>query len=99
MLSNSQISSGSLSTVNSAWAFAVLVVLSETVMSFKVLYSGNPVTSKQKMICILCYRDKRERVDPKDFTIENLKGETVGRVPGTVNGQQFIIQNCEVGKH
>lgn len=39
--------------------------------------------------------DKREKVDPKDFTVENLKGETAGRIPGTVNGQQFIIQNCE----
>ncbi|KAK2189898.1 hypothetical protein NP493_94g02029 [Ridgeia piscesae] len=40
-------------------------------------------------------RDKRDKVDPKDFTIKNLNGETVGRVPGTVNGQQFIIQNCQ----
>ncbi|KAI0227932.1 Protein XRP2 [Lamellibrachia satsuma] len=39
--------------------------------------------------------DNRQRVDPKDFTIENLKGETAGRLPGTVNGQQFIIQNCQ----
>ncbi|XP_019621821.1 PREDICTED: protein XRP2-like [Branchiostoma belcheri] len=39
--------------------------------------------------------DKRDKVDPKDFTIANLKDETVGRVPGTVNGQQFIIQDCE----
>lgn len=39
--------------------------------------------------------DNRQKVDPKDFTIENLKGETVGRLPGSVNGQQFIIQNCQ----
>jgi hypothetical protein len=42
------------------------------------------------------YRDKRERVDPRDFTIENLNGETAGRAPGTINGQQFIIRNCQV---
>ncbi|XP_071851047.1 protein XRP2-like [Apostichopus japonicus] len=39
--------------------------------------------------------DKKDRPDPKDFTIEGLKGETAGRVPGTVNGQQFIINNCQ----
>ena len=43
-----------------------------------------------------CFRDKRERVDPKDITIENLKDDTAGRLPGSLNGQQFIIQNCEV---
>ena len=45
-----------------------------------------------------CFRDKRERVDPKDITIENLKDDTAGRLPGTLNGQQFIIQNCEVSR-
>ncbi|PIK55440.1 hypothetical protein BSL78_07668 [Apostichopus japonicus] len=39
--------------------------------------------------------DTKDRPDPKDFTIEGLKGETAGRVPGTVNGQQFIINNCQ----
>ncbi|XP_002741479.1 protein XRP2-like [Saccoglossus kowalevskii] len=39
--------------------------------------------------------ERNDRPDPKDFTIENLKGETVGRVPGTINGQQFILNNCE----
>ncbi|XP_070565098.1 LOW QUALITY PROTEIN: protein XRP2-like [Ptychodera flava] len=39
--------------------------------------------------------ERKDRPDPKDFTIENLKGETVGRVPGTINGQQFILNNCE----
>lgn len=39
--------------------------------------------------------DKKDRPDPKDFTIAELKGETVGRLPGTVNGQQFIINNCQ----
>lgn len=31
----------------------------------------------------------------QDYIIENLKGETVGRMPGTVNGQQLVIQNCQ----
>uniref|UniRef100_A0A2R5L6E3 Protein XRP2 n=2 Tax=Ornithodoros turicata TaxID=34597 RepID=A0A2R5L6E3_9ACAR len=40
--------------------------------------------------------DHRKReINPKGYTVENLKGQTVGRAPGTVNGQQFIIQNCE----
>ena len=41
-------------------------------------------------------RDKRERVNPKDYTIGDVQGETFVRRPGTVNGQQFIIQNCQV---
>ncbi|XP_017335897.1 protein XRP2 [Ictalurus punctatus] len=39
--------------------------------------------------------DKRDKVDPKDFTLSGLKDATVGRLPGTLNGQQFIIQECE----
>lgn len=42
-------------------------------------------------------RDKRrEKLDPKDYTFEKLNGETVGRLPGKVDGQQFIINECEV---
>ena len=40
------------------------------------------------------FRDNRERIDPAKFTIENVDGKEVGRTPGTINGQQFIIQNC-----
>ncbi|XP_016124167.1 protein XRP2 [Sinocyclocheilus grahami] len=39
--------------------------------------------------------DKREKVDPKDFMLTGLKNETVGRLPGKLNGQQFVIQDCE----
>ncbi|XP_014665151.1 PREDICTED: protein XRP2-like [Priapulus caudatus] len=39
--------------------------------------------------------DKRAQIDPKDYIIENVNGQTVGKIPGQVNGQQFIIQNCE----
>ncbi|XP_043928009.1 protein XRP2 [Protopterus annectens] len=39
--------------------------------------------------------DKREKVDPKDYTFSGLKDQTVGRLSGTVAGQQFIIQDCE----
>ena len=41
------------------------------------------------------FRDNREKVDPADFTIENISGEEVGRIPGKIDGQQFIIQNCQ----
>nr|XP_013805599.1 PREDICTED: protein XRP2 [Apteryx mantelli mantelli] len=34
-------------------------------------------------------------IDPKDYTFSGLKGETVGRLPGKVAGQQFVIQDCE----
>jgi len=38
---------------------------------------------------------KRARIDPKDYTISDVTGETVGKLPGEINGQQFIIQNCQ----
>lgn len=39
--------------------------------------------------------DKREKVDPKDYMLDGLKDSTLGRLPGKLNGQQFVIQNCE----
>ncbi|XP_061315764.1 protein XRP2 isoform X1 [Pezoporus flaviventris] len=39
--------------------------------------------------------DQRAKIDPKDYTFSGLKDETVGRLPGKVAGQQFIIQDCE----
>ncbi|CAG0881209.1 unnamed protein product [Darwinula stevensoni] len=38
--------------------------------------------------------DTGEKVDPKDYTIENQRDVLTGRTPGTIRGQQFIIQNC-----
>lgn len=35
------------------------------------------------------------QIDPKDYTFSGLKNETVGRLPGKVAGQQFVIQDCE----
>ncbi|XP_037676719.1 protein XRP2 [Choloepus didactylus] len=39
--------------------------------------------------------DQRKKVDPKDYMFSGLKDETVGRLPGNVAGQQFVIQDCE----
>ncbi|KAM4818781.1 protein XRP2 isoform 1-T2 [Thomomys bottae] len=39
--------------------------------------------------------DHREKVDLKDYMFSGLKDETVGRLPGKVAGQQFLIQDCE----
>ncbi|XP_067934750.1 protein XRP2-like [Watersipora subatra] len=39
--------------------------------------------------------DKREKLDMSNFILDKLSGEVVGRMPGTINGQQFIIRNCE----
>ncbi|XP_054646944.1 protein XRP2 isoform X1 [Dunckerocampus dactyliophorus] len=39
--------------------------------------------------------DKRDKVDPKDYMLTGLKGVTAGRLPGKLNGQQFVIQECE----
>ncbi|KAF4522947.1 hypothetical protein B566_EDAN009537 [Ephemera danica] len=41
-------------------------------------------------------RDKRPKLNPKDFTVENLTDCcTSVRTPGSVAGKQFIIQNCK----
>ncbi|XP_060625819.1 protein XRP2 [Anolis sagrei] len=39
--------------------------------------------------------DQRAKIDPKDYMFSGLKDETVGRLPGKVAGQQFVIQDCE----
>ncbi|PVD18245.1 hypothetical protein C0Q70_21771 [Pomacea canaliculata] len=39
--------------------------------------------------------DKKDRSKAQDFIIENHKGEILGRMPGTVDGQQLVIQNCQ----
>lgn len=39
--------------------------------------------------------DKRPKLDPKDYSISDVTGETIGKLPGELNGQQFIIQNCQ----
>ncbi|KAJ3598838.1 hypothetical protein NHX12_032802 [Muraenolepis orangiensis] len=39
--------------------------------------------------------DTREKVDPKDYMLSGLKDTAVGRLPGTLNGQQLVIQDCE----
>ncbi|XP_061834520.1 protein XRP2 [Nerophis lumbriciformis] len=39
--------------------------------------------------------DKRDKVDPKDYMLTGLKDVTAGRLPGKLNGQQFVIQDCE----
>jgi len=41
-------------------------------------------------------RDTRKKIDPKDFTIENKSNETIIKMPGSINGMQFLIQNLEV---
>lgn len=47
----------------------------------------------------LFWRDKKGKVDPKQFMFESLRDETIGKLPGEINGQQFIIQNCQVVFH
>ena len=41
-------------------------------------------------------RDLRKTIDPKDYTIEDKKSETIVKLPGSINGNQFIIKNLEV---
>jgi protein XRP2 len=40
-------------------------------------------------------RDKRPKLNPKDYTIENETDSTIVRIPGSVEGKQFMVQNCK----
>lgn len=48
------------------------------------------------LIPFFASRDNRPQVNVQDYTISNVKDNCVGRMPGTVEGQQFIIEKCEV---
>ncbi len=37
--------------------------------------------------------DTRKKIDPKDFMLENRNSEVIVKLPGSVDGMQFIIQN------
>lgn len=41
----------------------------------------------------------RKQIDPKDFMLDSKNGEVIIRMPGSINGMQFIIQNLEVSKY
>ena len=45
----------------------------------------------------LC-RDLRDVRHVQDYMIHDVTGETVGRLPGTVDGEQLMVQNCHVCK-
>lgn len=44
---------------------------------------------------LFIFRDNREKIDPCEYTIENVTESTVIKKPGSINGQQFIVQNCQ----
>ncbi|XP_021347984.1 protein XRP2-like isoform X1 [Mizuhopecten yessoensis] len=39
--------------------------------------------------------ERREKLNLQDYTFDGHKDATLGRTPGQVNGQMFVIQNCE----
>lgn len=44
--------------------------------------------------CAINFRDKRRAINVDDFTIENLENCEKWKLPGSINGQQLVIQNC-----
>ncbi len=40
-------------------------------------------------------RSNKERINPSDYIIENVKHNSYIKRSGDINGQQFIVQNCE----
>jgi len=41
------------------------------------------------------YSWEKKKLDPKDFMFSKLKGQVCIKEPGSINGQQFIIEDCE----
>ncbi|CAF4185014.1 unnamed protein product, partial [Rotaria magnacalcarata] len=41
-------------------------------------------------------RADRAAIKKEDFILDKLKDQTIFRLAGSINGQQFIIQNCDV---
>lgn len=39
-------------------------------------------------------RSNREKLNFKDYVIDNQTHETIVKLPGQIKGEQFIIQNC-----
>lgn len=39
--------------------------------------------------------DRADRPDPKEYMYSDIEGSVVGKCPGSINGQQFLIQNCK----
>ena len=46
----------------------------------------------------LYFRDKREEKNVEDFIIDGIKDQTIVKHAGTVNGEQILIQNCNVSE-
>jgi protein XRP2 len=40
------------------------------------------------------FRDTRPRLNPQDYTVSSLHTSEIVKLPGTIEGQQFIIKNC-----
>ena len=41
------------------------------------------------------YSWDKKKTDLSEFIFENLNQQEVSKLPGSINGQQFIIRNCE----
>jgi len=39
--------------------------------------------------------NRAPKADMKDYTFDGLQNEVAGKMPGTVNGNQFVIKDCE----
>ena len=41
------------------------------------------------------FRDSKRNINPKDFIIEGATDTEIWKLPGSINGQQFVIENCK----
>jgi hypothetical protein len=43
-------------------------------------------------------RDTRKELDASNYIIQDKKNENIVKYPGSINGNQFLLQNLEVSK-
>lgn len=58
-------------------------------------FSSDVIEQPKPKEVVYSWDRPENRLDPKDYTISDKTGGTFGRLPGKINGQQFIIENCK----
>jgi protein XRP2 len=62
---------------------------------FRSIVKAEPVEAPVQQQVFSWEREDRKAINKEDFILDKLKDQTIYRLPGSVNGQQFIIQNCD----
>ncbi|XP_060576615.1 LOW QUALITY PROTEIN: protein XRP2-like [Ruditapes philippinarum] len=64
-------------------------------MSCRLLSLLNAAIGGFGNISFILSEGKRPKVDPSNYMFDGLTNQTVCKLPGSLNGKQFIVQNCK----